>query len=155
MDIRSYMRDDILVKVDRMSMAHSLEVRSPLLDQFVVEMAATIPSELKLKNGVGKYILKKVVAPYLPPASLRKRKQGFGVPLRDWLRGGLAGMVSDYLEGAEPHLPSEVFHFGAVEKVVREHMRGERDHSRKLWLLLVLAAWYDQHRRCVAQVSGL
>jgi asparagine synthase (glutamine-hydrolysing) len=150
MDVRSYMRDDILVKVDRMSMAHSLEVRSPLLDQFVVEMAASIPSDLKLKNGVGKYLLKKIVAPYLPPESLKKRKQGFGVPLRDWLRGGLAGMVSDYLEGAQPHLPTDVFQLGTVQKIVREHRQGERDHSRKLWLLLVLAAWFDQEKRAGA-----
>jgi asparagine synthase (glutamine-hydrolysing) len=150
MDVRSYMRDDILVKVDRMSMAHSLEVRSPLLDQFVVEMAAAIPSELKLKNGVGKYILKKVVAPYLPAESMKKRKQGFGVPLRDWLKGGLAGMVSDYLEGAQPHLPGDVFQLGTVQKIVREHRQGERDHSRKLWLLLVLAAWFDQEKRAGA-----
>lgn len=150
MDVRSYMRDDILVKVDRMSMAHSLEVRSPLLDQFVVEMAARIPSDLKLKNGIGKYILKKVVAPYLPPESLKKRKQGFGVPLRDWLRGGLSGMVSDYLEGAQPHLPGDVFQLDAVRKTVREHRQGERDHSRKIWLLLVLAAWYDQEKRAGA-----
>jgi asparagine synthase (glutamine-hydrolysing) len=150
MDVRSYMRDDILVKVDRMSMAHSLEVRSPLLDQFVVEMAAAIPSELKLKNGVGKYILKKVVAPYLPAESMKKRKQGFGVPLRDWLKGGLAGMVSDYLEGAQPHLPGDVFQLGTVQKIVREHRQGARDHSRKLWLLLVLAAWFDQEKRAGA-----
>lgn len=147
MDVRSYMRDDILVKVDRMSMAHSLEVRSPLLDQFVVEMAARIPSNLKLKDGIGKYILKKVVAPYLPPESLKKRKQGFGVPLRDWLRGGLAGMMNDYLDGPQPHLPPEVFQLEMVRKVVKEHRQGERDHSRKIWLLLVLAAWYDQEKR--------
>lgn len=151
MDIRSYMRDDILVKVDRMSMAHSLEVRSPFLDQFVVEMAAAMPSALKLKNGVGKYILKKVVAPYLPAETLRKRKQGFGVPLRDWLRGGLAGMVSDYLEGEMPHLPPEVFQMTTVRRIVREHREGERDHSRKLWLLLVLAAWFDQEKRAVSK----
>jgi len=146
-DIKSYMRDDILVKVDRMSMAHSLEVRSPLLDQYVVEMAAAMPSELKLKNGLGKYILKKVVAPYLPEGALKKRKQGFGVPLREWLRGGLAEMVSGYLEGSQPYLPPATFRLDMVQRIVREHLRGERDHSRKLWLLLVLAVWHDQENR--------
>ena len=144
MDIRSYMRDDILVKVDRMSMAHSLEVRSPILDQFVVEMAAAIPAELKIKGGVGKYLLKKVVEPYLPPEAMKKKKQGFGVPLRDWLRGGLAGMVGDYLESDQVKLPPNIFHMDTVRRVAGEHRRGERDHSRKLWLLLVLAVWYDK-----------
>jgi len=143
-DIKSYMRDDILVKVDRMSMAHSLEVRSPLLDQYVVEMAAAMPSELKLKNGVGKYVLKKVVAPYLPKGALKKKKQGFGVPLREWLKGGLAEMVNGYLEGSQPHLPPTIFQLDMVQRILGEHRRGERDHSRKLWLLLVLAVWHDQ-----------
>lgn len=145
-DIRSYLKDDILVKVDRMSMAHSLEVRSPLLDHKLAELSASMPSSLKIRGGVGKYILKKVGAPYVPKGTFKKPKQGFGVPLRDWLRFGLAEMVGDYLEGSPSKLPAGMFQQEKVGKILSEHRSGLRDHSRKIWLLLVLAKWNEQRQ---------
>jgi asparagine synthase (glutamine-hydrolysing) len=145
-DVRSYLKDDILVKVDRMSMAHSLEVRSPLLDHKLAELAASMPSSLKIRGGVGKYILKKVAAPFVPQGTFKKPKQGFGVPLRDWLRFGLSEMVGDYLEGSPSKLPGGMFQTAKVGKILAEHRSGQRDHSRKIWLLLVLAKWNEQRQ---------
>jgi asparagine synthase (glutamine-hydrolysing) len=144
-DIRSYMLDDILVKVDRMSMAHSLEVRSPLLDYRVAELAARMPTSMKIRGGVGKHLLRQVLKDKLPPASLRKGKQGFSVPLRDWFRNGLSSWVQDYL-GPGGYLPVEVFSQTTVQNVLREHQRGVADHSRKIWLLLAFAAWHRQYQ---------
>jgi asparagine synthase (glutamine-hydrolysing) len=145
-DVRSYLKDDILVKVDRMSMAHSLEVRSPLLDHKLAELAASMPSSLKIRGGVGKYILKKVAAPFVPQGTFKKPKQGFGIPLRDWLRFGLSEMVGDYLEGSPSKLPGGMFQTAKVGKILAEHRSGQRDHSRKIWLLLVLAKWNEQRQ---------
>src|SRR5690606_24738092 len=108
-DLRSYLLDDILVKVDRMSMAHSLEVRSPILDHKLVEFAASVPMNLKLRGWEPKAILRDVLRPMLPQQTLGKRKQGFSVPLRDWLRNGLSEMVGDYLEYGNGRLPAELF----------------------------------------------
>ncbi len=143
-DLRSYMLDDILVKVDRMSMAHSLEVRSPLLDHKIVELAAVMPMDLKLRGGVGKAILRDVLKGQLPAKSLSKRKQGFSVPLRDWFRNGLSEMVGDYLEYGGGRLPAELFSHQKVASVLREHRRGTVDHGRRIWLLLMFAAWHDK-----------
>jgi len=142
-DLRFRLLDDMLVKVDRMSMAHSLEVRSPFLDHHLVEFAARLPPSLKLRGWQGKAILRDTVARYLPPATLRKRKQGFGVPLREWLRTGLHEMVGDYLEAGTGRLPAGMFNDSTIRKVLGEHRRGEADHSSMIWLLLNYAAWHD------------
>lgn len=147
-DIRSYMLDDILVKVDRMSMAHSLEVRSPLLDHEIVELAARMPTSVKIKSryglGEGKHILRKVLDHRLPQRSLRKGKQGFSVPLRDWFRGGLRDFVHDTLLD-DKALPTELFQRNAIEKTLHEHNRGTVDHANRIWLLLTFATWYAQN----------
>jgi len=144
-DIRSYLLDDILVKVDRMSMAHSLEVRSPLLDHRVAELAARMPTDMKIRGNVGKYLMREVLRNKLPPRSLRKAKQGFSVPLRDWFRGPLAGWVNDTL-GPGGYLPKEIFAPRQVQIMLREHQQGTCDHARKIWLLLVFAAWHRQYQ---------
>lgn len=146
LDIRSYMLDDILVKVDRMSMAHSLEVRSPLLDQKVAELAARMPTDIKIQGQVGKAVLRRVLRGRLPAPSLRKGKQGFSVPLRDWFRGKLSSWVQDYL-GPGGYLPPELFQTEAVQRILREHQSGQFDHARKIWLLLTFAAWHRQYQR--------
>lgn len=146
-DIHSYMRDDILMKVDRMSMANSLEVRSPLLDHHVAELAARMPTEVKLRRKgfgwQGKAILKEVLKRRLPSQTMRKKKQGFAVPLRDWFRDGLSDLVGDFLLYNGGRLPAGVMVPTEVERVVKEHQSGRVDHGRKIWLLLSLAAWNE------------
>jgi asparagine synthase (glutamine-hydrolysing) len=144
-DIHSYMLDDILVKVDRMSMAHSLEVRSPLLDHKVVELAARMPTSMKIRNRQGKHILREVVRPKIPPAVVRKGKQGFSVPLRDWFRGQLASFVKETL-GPNGSLPKEIFNQSKVQQTLQEHREGRVDNARKIWLLLMFATWHKLYR---------
>ena len=140
-DLRHRLLEDMLVKVDRMSMAHSLEVRSPLLDHRLVEFAASLPASLKLRGWQTKAIFRDTVRPYLPAATLQKRKHGFSVPLREWLRGGLHEMICDSLSAADGHLASGVFNHVTIGRLIAEHHKGERDHSSVLWLLLNYATW--------------
>jgi asparagine synthase (glutamine-hydrolysing) len=135
----------MLVKVDRMSMAHSLEVRSPLLDHRLVEAVAALPPSLKLRGWQTKAILRDTVRRYLPPATLRKRKQGFSMPLREWLRTSLDEMVGDYLAAAHGRLPAGMFNRAGIDTLLAQHRKGEADHSRSIWLLLNYAAWHDQY----------
>lgn len=149
-DIHSYMLDDILVKVDRMSMAHSLEVRSPLLDHHMVELAARMPTRMKIRrqgfhSSQGKYLFRKIMRPKLPARNIRKGKQGFSVPLRDWFRGKLSDLVQDYL-GTGGYLPSSLFSATKVESILQEHRLGKVDHANKIWLLLTFAAWHRNYQ---------
>jgi asparagine synthase (glutamine-hydrolysing) len=146
-NIRFRLLDGMLVKVDRMSMANSLEVRSPLLDHRLVEFAASLPPSLKLRGWQTKAILRDTVRRYLPPRTMRKSKQGFSVPLRDWLRTSLREMVGDYLDAGGGHLPQGVFDRSTIRTLLREHRRGEVDHSTTIWLLLNYAAWHDLYVR--------
>jgi len=150
-DLRFRLLEDMLVKVDRMSMAHSLEVRSPFLDHELVEFAARMPIDLKLRGFETKAILRRVIRKYLPPQTMRKKKQGFGVPLREWLRNGLNEMAGDYLAGSRPSLPEE-FDRAAVRDVLREHREGTADHSSLIWLLLNFATW---HRIYIDEAAAL
>jgi len=140
-DLRHRLLEDMLVKVDRMSMAHSLEVRSPLLDHRLVEFAASLPPSLKLRGWQTKAIFRDTVRRYLPAATLQKRKHGFSVPLREWLRGSLHEMICDSLSAANGHLASAMFNHVTIGRLITEHHRGERDHSSVLWLLLNYATW--------------
>src|SRR4029077_10420204 len=103
-DIKTYLVDDILVKVDRASMANSLEVRCPLLDHKLMELIAQIPSSLKLRNGQGKYIFKKSLQKILPPEILNRRKKGFSMPVAEWLRGELKEFAYSALFGRQDEL---------------------------------------------------
>jgi asparagine synthase (glutamine-hydrolysing) len=153
MDLQSYMLDDILVKVDRMSMANSLEVRSPLLDHHVAELAAKMPTRMKIRGSRGKHVLRQVLRDKLPKRSIRKGKQGFAVPLRDWFRSSLSPMVNDYL-GPGGYLPSELFSQKKVQQILREHRDGSADHARKIWLLLIFAAWHRLYQQGEFPTSG-
>jgi asparagine synthase (glutamine-hydrolysing) len=146
-DIRFRLLDDMLVKVDRMSMANSLEVRSPFLDHRLVEFAAGLPPALKLRGWETKAILRDTVRRYLPPRTMRKPKQGFSVPLREWLRTSLREMVGDYLDADNGSLPQGVFNRATIKKLLREHREGAVDHSTTIWLLLNYAAWHDLYVR--------
>lgn len=140
-DLLTYLPGDILTKVDRMTMAVSLEARVPVLDHELAEFAATLPSHLKIRSGTGKWILRRALAGLLPEFVFSKKKQGFGIPLKPWFRGPLSGRVRNLLrEGNDLH---EFVEPAAVQRVVTEHQSGRRDHSPMLWKLLVLQLWLE------------
>jgi asparagine synthase (glutamine-hydrolysing) len=139
-DLKTYLPGDILTKVDRASMAHSLEVRVPFLDHKLVEWAAGLPPDLRLRGGAGKYILKKAMEPRLPRRILEREKMGFSVPLAHWLRGPLRHEVRQSLTGARLR-ETEIFHMDAVTKLLDQHQSGTRDHSAALWALVMFEAF--------------
>ncbi|MEA2137508.1 MAG: hypothetical protein QOG56_658 [Solirubrobacteraceae bacterium] len=136
-NLRTYLLDDLLPKVDRMSMAHGLEVRSPFLDTRLVEHALTIPGAHKMRGLSHKRVLKAAVADLLPPALLTRRKQGFGVPLDRWFRSDLRAYVQGMLGGRDARLRRHVD--GAVlDRMLAEHACGTRNRGHQLWALLTL-----------------
>ena len=139
-DIKTYLVDDILTKVDRASMAHSLEVRVPFLDHEVVEYAASIPVRYKLRNGEGKYILKKALAKLIPSEILYRPKMGFSIPLARWLRGNLKGMFEDRVLSKDAFI-GDFFDPTPIRRCWIQHQRGTRDYAPHLWALLVLECW--------------
>jgi asparagine synthase (glutamine-hydrolysing) len=143
LDMRTYLPEDILVKVDRTSMLVSLEARVPLLDHRLMEFVATMPSELKLSGGRGKAILREAIAPDLPGEILQRRKMGFGVPLRAWFRGELATYAHDLLSSRRAR-ERGLFDPRTVERLLAEHRRGARDRASQLWSLLCVEAWACQ-----------
>ena len=138
LDIKTYLVDDILVKVDRASMANSLEVRCPILDHRFMELVARIPSSLKLKNGHGKYIFKKALSAILPQEILLRRKQGFAVPLPAWFRGDIKNFTADIILGPDP---IGVLNGKVVESLWNKHQSGSRDYSTPLWTILMYRLW--------------
>jgi asparagine synthase (glutamine-hydrolysing) len=142
-DVHTYMVDDILTKVDRMSMAVSLEARDPLLDHRLLEFAATVPAALKLKDGRGKYLLRKVLEKRVPPSILQRGKQGFEAPIGEWLRGPLAPMADALL--ADGRLRDRgIFEPREVTRLWTEHRDGRADHRHRLWQLIMLELWFRQ-----------
>ncbi|HEU5051309.1 MAG TPA: asparagine synthase (glutamine-hydrolyzing) [Gemmatimonadales bacterium] len=138
-DLQTYLPGDILTKVDRTSMAVSLEARVPLLDHPLVEFAVSLPSDLKLRDGTGKWIFRKAIAGIVPDIVLAKPKQGFAVPLAAWLRKELRHRTSELLRPESP-----IYEFvdpSAVRRVIEEHAVSRRDHSHLIWRLLVLDLW--------------
>ncbi len=149
-DAETYLPEDVLTKVDRMSMAHSIESRVPLLDNEVVRFASALPAALKIKDGRRKHILKEVAARLLPSEILNRRKQGFGVPLAAWFRGNLRELFADTLLSTAS-VTRDYFQQAFVRRLVDEHLSGRRDHSLRLWLLVVFERW---HRQYVARRPG-
>ena len=144
LDFETYLPEDVLTKVDRMSMAHSIESRVPLLDNEVIDFAATLPSALKIRNGRRKHVLKEAVRKLLPQEILDRRKQGFGVPLGVWFRGGLTDIFSDVLRSSRTRQRG-YFEPRFVDRLVHEHLSGRRDHTLRLWQLLVFELWHRQY----------
>jgi len=140
-DLKTWLANDILVKVDRMSMANSLEVRAPLLDHKVIEFAATLPPDLKYRNGVSKYLLKRHLQGRVPSSTFDRPKQGFRIPVAEWLRGELRPMGEDLLLSARA-LGRGYFKREGLVRLWNEHQRRQRDHSAKLWSLMVLEQWH-------------
>jgi asparagine synthase (glutamine-hydrolysing) len=140
LDLKTYLVGDINTKVDRASMAHALEVREPLMDHPLVEWLSTLPPALKLRNGEGKYLLKKSLEPYLPHDILYRKKMGFSVPLAKWFRGPLKQSVRQAVLG--PVL-AETGWFNPfyLRRLVEDHQSGRRDYSAPLWTLMMFESF--------------
>ncbi len=131
-------------KVDRASMAYSLEARVPLLDHRVVEFAAGLPMELKVRGRETKHLLRKVLYGLVPRELLDRPKMGFGIPVNRWLRNELKPLLSEYL--GEERIRKEGFLLPrGVSRVVTEHLSGRQDHQYRLWALLVFAMWRERY----------
>jgi asparagine synthase (glutamine-hydrolysing) len=140
--LRSHLPDDLNAKADIASMAHGLEVRSPLLDHELAELAASMPADLKMRNGESKYILKKIAAKHVPRECIYRRKHGFTVPLKHWFRGGLDDFARGVLLDAK--FLSRGFSRPGVEGLIADHGSKRADNADKLWALLMLALWFDE-----------
>jgi asparagine synthase (glutamine-hydrolysing) len=142
LDLNSYLPDDILTKVDRASMASSLEARAPFLDHRLVEFAWNLPSEFKIKNGQGKWIIKELMNRYVPRHLMDRPKQGFGVPIGDWLRGPLRDWAESLLN--EKRLAQEgYFDASKVRKVWQNHLIGIGHREQDLWCVLMFQSWFE------------
>jgi asparagine synthase (glutamine-hydrolysing) len=141
-DMIGYLPGDILVKLDRASMATSLEARCPILDHHIVEFAWQLPNVAKVRHGQGKWILRQVLDRYVPRSLIDRPKQGFDVPIGTWLKGPLRAWASDLL--SEPRLKGQgLLEARGVQSCWLEHLSGRRDHSRPLWAVLMLQSWLD------------
>ena len=141
-DVRTYLPDDILVKVDKASMFNSLETRTPLLDQYLVEYVSSLPSALRMRNGVLKYLLKKIAADMLPAEVLMRGKQGFGVPIKHWFRSDLADYAHDLLDSPRARQRG-IFNPRFVRNLLKEHRSTNLvNHSAAIWALLCLELWF-------------
>jgi len=144
-DSMTYLPDDILCKVDRASMFSGLESRAPFLDHRVVEFAWSLPLNYKIKNGVGKSILRDVLYKYVPKELIDRPKAGFGVPISDWLRGPLKEWANDLLN--EDRLRSEgFFHVEPIKKIWLEHQQGVRNCQYQLWPILMFQLWLENEK---------
>lgn len=143
-DLCVYLADDILVKVDRMAMATSLETRAPFLDTEVMELAFSMPGHLKIRDGVRKWVLKQAMRPLVPQDILQRRKEGFSIPMKTWLRDDLQPLMRDLLA------PSRVARRGlfrpeAVTQLVEAHVAGRENHAHTLFPLMVFERWASAH----------
>jgi asparagine synthase (glutamine-hydrolysing) len=139
----TYLQDDILVKVDRASMASSLEVRAPFLDVELVEFLGSVPARLKLRRSDTKHLLKRAMRDALPPGIAARAKKGFGIPLADWLKTDLREQLEDELSPSRVQQQG-IFDAREVQRLVSDHLGGRRDHRKQLWTLLMFQLW---HRR--------
>jgi asparagine synthase (glutamine-hydrolysing) len=149
-DLKTYLPGDILTKVDRASMAKSLEVRVPLLDHDLVQWLATLPSSIKLKGREGKYLFKKALEPHLSNDVLYRPKMGFAVPLKAWFRGPLRQRVRDIVTSGSL-VETGFFEVSYLTKLVDEHQSGAFDHSSPLWSLMMFESFLrNVHGRPIA-----
>jgi asparagine synthase (glutamine-hydrolysing) len=141
--LKTYLQDDILVKVDRASMACSLEVRAPFLDVDLVEFLGRVPPRLKLRRLETKHLLKRAMAERLPPGITDRKKKGFGIPVAEWFKRELRESLQDELSPARIKRQG-IFDPAAIDRLISEHMTGRRDHRKQLWTLFMFQLW---HRR--------
>jgi asparagine synthase (glutamine-hydrolysing) len=145
LDQHYYLPDNILYKVDRMSMAHSVEVRPPLLDHRIVEFAARLPERLKLRGATGKYLLKETLRGKLPNSVIDRRKSGFDIPAHAWFRGILKPLLYETLSRSAIE-STGIFEFAATERLIRDHMSERVNAGYQLWGLLTLFLWLKKWR---------
>jgi len=144
LDLKLYLQDDILVKVDRASMACSLEVRAPFLDYELVEFVMNLPSSLKLRRFTSKYLLKKVMKDFLPKEVIERKKKGFGIPIAKWVKGPLRELFGDLLS-YDKIKKEGLFNPGYVSSLLQEHLAIKKDNRKQLWTLLVWELWVDRY----------
>lgn len=144
-DVQTSLGDDILTKVDRMSMAHSLEVRCPLLDYRIIEFSCSLPLEYKIRHGIQKYLLKTAYQNALPSYVTRRQKHGFSVPISKWLRGDLKPFFESHVFDAQC---PDFLNSSEISLLWSEHQKGRVDNSFKLWSILVFFCWYSR-RACL------
>jgi asparagine synthase (glutamine-hydrolysing) len=140
LDLRSYLPDDILCKVDRAAMGMSLETRVPFLDPSVIALSARLPASMKIRNGQSKWALREVLYRHVPSALIERPKTGFSIPLAEWLRGPLRDWAEDLLS------PAELARDGLlapapIRAAWAEHLTGRVDRSAQLWIILMFMAW--------------
>jgi asparagine synthase (glutamine-hydrolysing) len=144
LDLKLYLQDAILVKVDRASMACSLEVRAPFLDYELVEFVMNLPSSLKLRQFTSKYLLKKVMKDFLPKEVIHRKKKGFGVPIAKWVKGPLRELFGDLL--SYDRIRQEGFlNPDYVTCLLRDHLANKKDNRKQLWTLLVWELWLNRY----------
>jgi asparagine synthase (glutamine-hydrolysing) len=154
LDMKTYLVGDINTKVDRASMAHSLEVREPLMDHPLIEWMGTLPSSLKIHGRTAKYLLKKTMEPHLPHETLYRPKMGFAVPLVRWFRGPLRETIRSVVLGGSLR-ECGLFNVAAMEQMLDAHQSGRRDHSSPLWSLLMFEAFLRNAAGAGAQTPQL
>ncbi len=143
-DMRFYLQDNMLVKVDRASMFNSLEVRVPFLDKQLADYITHLPAHLKYRGKESKYILKQVAANYLPQEIIHRPKKGFGIPIAKWLKDDLLDIMQDYL--SYDRLKAQgIFNPNYVERLIFDHLRGKKDNRKYLWTLLMFEMWYENY----------
>lgn len=144
LDLKTYLVDDILVKVDRMSMASSLETRVPFLDHRLVEFVFGLGGHLKIKGLTTKHLLKKTMKGHLPYQTLHRSKEGFSIPIKHWLKKELKGLMLDYLSERRIR-NSGLFRFQPIKVMIDSHLRGRENYSHQLWALIVFEIWKERY----------
>jgi len=141
-DMKLYLPDDILTKVDRMSMANSLETRAPFLDHHLVELSLSIPPDFKIKGNIKKYILKRVFRNLLPESIFTHQKTGFSIPLGDWFKRELKLLIMETLSKKRIE-EIGILSYPFIEKIISQHMTGKRNYKRLIWMILIFQLWYE------------
>jgi asparagine synthase (glutamine-hydrolysing) len=152
-DLKVYLANDVLVKVDRMSMAHGLEVRCPLLDRRLVELAFRIPVRTKMPRLETKALLKRIAARRLPADILTRPKHGFSAPVSEWIAGPYAETFRAEVLASGAHTAAWL-DGQRVRRLFEEHRTGQRDHGYALWAIWMLERWARQHKQQPAEISA-